>query len=90
VKLWQATNDKARDFRLETIGAIWVGTELQDQGDGVYLGRVAKPEQGWTAYMVELTYVVKGSPAPFKFTTQVNVNPDVTMFKFSKPAKLVK
>jgi PhoPQ-activated pathogenicity-related protein len=84
VKLWQATNPKARDFRLETIGAVWTATELQDQGGGVYVGRVAKPQQGWTAYMVELTYKVAGAPAPFKFTTQVKVIPDVTPYKFKK------
>ena len=86
VKLWQASNPKARDFRLETIGAAWTATDLQDQGGGVYFGRVAKPAQGWTAFMVELTYKVAGAPAPFKFTTQVHVIPDVTPYKF-KPGK---
>jgi PhoPQ-activated pathogenicity-related protein len=83
VKLWQATNPQARDFRLETIGAAWTATDLPDLGGGVYLGRVPKPAQGWTAYMVELTYKANGAPAPFKFTTQIKVIPDVAPFTFT-------
>jgi PhoPQ-activated pathogenicity-related protein len=82
VKLWQATNRAARDFRLETIGKAWSSTDLADQGDGIYVGRVSPPSQGWTAFMVALTYPREGSPAPFKFTTQVKVVPDVLPFKF--------
>ncbi len=82
VKLWQATNPNARDFRLDTIGKAWTSTDLTDQGDGVYVGRVPKPEKGWTAFMVELTFKREGLPAPFKFTTQVKVTPDVLPFKF--------
>ena len=80
VRLWQATNPKARDFRLETIGAAWTSTELQDTGNGVYIGDVSPPGQGWTAFTVELTY--PGStliPTPLEsdeiFTTDVRVTP---------------
>jgi len=86
VKLWQATNPTARDFRVETIGKVWTSTDLADLGDGVYVGRVPKPEKGWTAFLVELTY--PHSPAPFKFTTDVKVVPDVLPFKFQpKPSR---
>jgi len=80
VKLWQATNPNARDFRLETLGPGWTSTDLSDQGGGTFIGRVSKPEKGWTAFMVELTYEPEGFPAPLKFTTQVNVVPDVLPF----------
>jgi PhoPQ-activated pathogenicity-related protein len=89
VKLWQATNPNARDFRLETIGRAWTSAELAPESEGVYVGRVPKPDQGWTAFLVELTYAPKGSPAPLKFTTQVQVVPDVFPYKFqpkSRPA----
>jgi len=86
VKLWQATNPSARDFRLDTIGKAWSSTDLPDQGDGVYVGRVPKPDKGWTAFLVELTFKSEGSPAPFKFTTQVKVVPDVLPFKFRPKA----
>lgn len=80
VKLWQATNPNARDFRLESIGKAWTSRELTPTSEGTFLATVEKPEKGWTAYMVELTYPAK--PAPFKFTTDVKVVPDIFTFKY--------
>lgn len=81
VKLWQATNPDARDFRLETLGPKWTDSPLTDQGGGVFVATVPKPAKGWTAFFVELTFPSEGV-APFKFTTQVRVVPDVTLHKF--------
>jgi PhoPQ-activated pathogenicity-related protein len=81
VKLWQATNPDARDFRLETFGAQWQSAPLPDLGGGVYLAKVPPPAKGWTAFLVELTFP-SGCDAPFKFTTQVSVVPDTLPFKF--------
>jgi PhoPQ-activated pathogenicity-related protein len=81
VKLWQATNPDARDFRLETLGPVWTSAPLTDQGGGVYVASVPKPAKGWTAFFIELTFP-GGSPAPFKFTTEVRVTPDVVRHKF--------
>jgi PhoPQ-activated pathogenicity-related protein len=81
VKLWQATNPKARDFRLETLGAVWKSATIEPAADGSYLAKVPAPEKGFTAYMVELTYPGP-TLAPFKFTTGVQVTPDVLPFKF--------
>lgn len=80
VKLWQATNPDARDFRIETLGPKYTSTELTDQG-GVYVGKVPEPAKGWTAFFVELTFPT-GNPESFKFTTQVRVLPDVLPHKF--------
>jgi PhoPQ-activated pathogenicity-related protein len=74
VKLWQATNPKARDFRLETLGAVWTSTDLKPDASGAYVGTVTTPSEGWTAYMVELTYDL-GAPVPLKLTTPVRVTP---------------
>jgi PhoPQ-activated pathogenicity-related protein len=82
VKLWQATNPKARDFRLQTLGPAWQSTALTDQGQGVYVGKVAPPTNGWTAFFVELTFPAPYGKVPFKFTTQVAVVPDVVPYKF--------
>jgi PhoPQ-activated pathogenicity-related protein len=82
VKLWQATNPNARDFRLEMLGPVWQSTTLTDQGGGVYVGKVPKPPKGWTAFFVELTFPSGNSFPPFKFTTQVRVVPDVLPYKF--------
>jgi PhoPQ-activated pathogenicity-related protein len=81
VKLWQATNPDARDFRLETLGPKYSATTLSDHGDGMYEATVSRPEKGWTAFFVELTFPSKAQ-VPFKFTTQVAVTPDKLPFKF--------
>ena len=81
VRLWQATNPNARDFRLETLGPRYESTILNDTGGGLYVGKVPKPEKGWTAYFVELTFP-SGCQVPFKFTTQVCVTPDKLPYKF--------
>jgi PhoPQ-activated pathogenicity-related protein len=82
VKLWQATNPNARDFRLETIGPAYQSSPLADQGGGIYVGQVPAPPKGWTAFFVELTFPSGNSSPPLKFTTQVNVVPDVLPYKF--------
>ena len=75
VKLWQATNPTARDFRLRVLGRKWTESALADTGNGVYLAKVAPPAKGWTAFLVELTYPNPGLP-PLKLTTQVRIVPD--------------
>lgn len=76
VRLWQGTNPKARDFRVDTLGAnAFTSTPLQTQADGTYVGNIEKPAEGFTAYFVELTYP-SGMKYPFKFTTEVYVKPD--------------
>ena len=82
VKLWQATNPNARDFRLEMIGPAYKSETLTDQGGGVYVGKVPEPAKGWTAFFVELTFPSANSFPPYKFTTQVRVVPDVLPHKF--------
>ena len=79
VKLWQATNPKARDFRLETIGPVWKSSTLEQQGGGKYLAKIPEPDEGWTAFFVELTFD-SGGPLPFKFTTEVHVVPETLPF----------
>lgn len=79
VRLWQAANPKARDFRLETIGPHWTSSELMEQADHTYVAKVDPPAKGWAAFTVELTYPIAGLP-PLKFTTQVRVVPDTLPF----------
>jgi len=80
VVLWQATNPKARDFRVDSIGRAYRSSPLEPDGDGIYIARVAVPDEGWTAFFAELTYPGAG-PHPLKFTTQVHVVPDVLPHK---------
>jgi PhoPQ-activated pathogenicity-related protein len=56
VKLWQATNPEARDFRYEEIGAAYTSTVLADLGGKTFRGRPETPETGWTAYFLELSF----------------------------------
>lgn len=86
VNLWQATNPKARDFRLATIGPAYTKTPLAPSGDKTYIASVPKPAEGFTAFYVELVYN-SGGPAPFKFTTEVNVIPDILPFKWEDALK---
>ncbi len=83
-KLWQATNPKARDFRVDTIGRTWKSQPVEASADGSYLGKVEAPAEGFTAFMVELTFANEGSP-PFKVTSQVKVVPDVLPFEYKQP-----
>jgi PhoPQ-activated pathogenicity-related protein len=75
VKLWQANNPEARDFRLEKIGRAYKSTDLQDQGGGVYRCTAPAVEKGFTAYFIELTFA-SGMKYDFKFTSGVRVTPD--------------
>ena len=86
VNLWQATNPKARDFRVDTIGKAYTSTSLEPQADGTYLGKVDKPAEGFTAFFVELVYPTR-QKYPFKFTTEVSVVPDVLPFQMPTAAK---
>jgi PhoPQ-activated pathogenicity-related protein len=79
VKLWQASNPKARDFRLDTIGPSWTSKVIAPRSDGAFVGRIDAPTNGWFAFFVELTYP-GGGPFPLKFTTGVRVLPDKLPF----------
>ena len=85
VRLWQATNSKARDFRLMTIGKAYESRPLHDQGGGVYVGKIEPPKEGWTAFFVELTFD-SGVTLPLKVTTGVRVLPDRLPFADIDPA----
>lgn len=89
VKLWQATNPEARDFRVDTIGKAYTFTPVTETKGSTYVARLAKPEKGFSAFFVELTYPGPGGQgkAPFKFSTEVSVLPDVLPFKWEDAAK---
>jgi PhoPQ-activated pathogenicity-related protein len=86
VKLWQATNPDARDFRVETLGKKYVSSPVAEQEPGVYVGNVTPPAKGWTAYFVELTFDL-GVGTPWTQTTAVRVIPDVLPFAEKDPTK---
>jgi len=78
-KLWQATNPKARDFRLEIIGPAWKSSDISAGSNGKYVAKVPEPDKGWTAFFVEFTFD-SGGPVPYKFTTEIHVVPETLPF----------
>ena len=86
VRLWQATNPEARDFRVETFGRKYTSSIVHADEHGLYRSNVTKPKSGWTAYFLELTFDV-GAPTPLKLTTNVVVIPDTVPFA-EKPSNL--
>ncbi len=79
VRLWQATNPNARNFRLDVIGEAWNVSVLTDRGGGKYVGEVAMPSQGWRAFFVEMIFD-NDTDLDYKFTTEVRVVPDYLPF----------
>jgi PhoPQ-activated pathogenicity-related protein len=80
VKVWQATNPNARDFRKQkTGGPEYTSSPLAESKPGEYIARVDKPAKGWTAFFVELTYAGSGKQ-PLKLTSGVHVVPDTLPF----------
>lgn len=86
VTLWHATNPKARDFRLLTIGPAYQSQSLKEESSGVYVGKINPPEKGWTAFYIELTFDV-GQSFPLKLSTAVRITPDMLPFADLDPAK---
>lgn len=79
--LWQAHNPDARDFRLETIGPAWKASEVTLDSNGAGEFFVEEPDEGWTAFFLEVAYPLGDFPAPFKITTGVAVVPDTRPFE---------
>jgi PhoPQ-activated pathogenicity-related protein len=75
VRLWQAHNPNARDFRLESLGPAWTSSPLSDQGGGVYVGFVPQPALGWSAFLVELDF-----GEGIILSTEVVITPDTLPF----------
>lgn len=78
VLLWQAVNPNARDFRIESLGPVWTSSPVEEQ-DGTFSASPAKPDKGWAAYMMELTFDTAAG-VPLKLTTNVTVAPDTLPF----------
>ncbi len=83
-RFWQAHNPTARDFRLETIGRSWNFVPLAPTGPGTYSVPVPTPDDGWTAYFVDLIYPgVAGVPQTY--STSVFISPDSLPYEVADP-----
>ena len=79
VLLWQATNPKDRDFRVDTIGRAYKEQELDRVSGDTFVAKVEEPTAGWTAFFVQLEFDV-GAPKPIRFSTPVRVIPELLPF----------
>ncbi|MGE3954693.1 MAG: PhoPQ-activated pathogenicity-related family protein [Parachlamydiales bacterium] len=86
VRVWSAHNAKGRDFRLSTIGPSWDSQILSLSDSGRYRVHLPKPEEGWSAYLVELKFD-NGEEEPHIFTTDVFVVPETLPYHFEDIAK---
>ena len=86
VRLWQATNPKARNFRHDVSGASYASTPLRPSGPNTWIGRVARPPTGWTAFFVEMSFP-SGGKYPFKVTSGVRVIPDTLPYPPPTPTE---
>jgi PhoPQ-activated pathogenicity-related protein len=75
IKLWQAHNPDARDFRVDIIDRSWTATEIPLREDGTYRLEAPDNGKGYTAFLGELTFE-NGGNLPLKLTTGVVVTPD--------------
>ena len=75
IRLWQATNDTSRDFRIYVTEESWTSEIIPLEQEGLYRLGVENPENGWTAFFAELTFSSPGD-TPFKITSGVVVTPD--------------
>ena len=81
VLLWQAHSAHARDFRPDSVGKnAFTSQELRAGQDGVFVGQVKRPAEGFTAFVIEAQFA-SGSVFPLKFSTEVSVVPDILPFK---------
>ena len=73
ITLWKAHNPKSRNFQVEEIGRAYEATTIPISADGKYQNQ---PEEGWTAFFVELTFA-SANEIPLKLSTGVVVTPDI-------------
>lgn len=72
IKLWQATNPDERNFMIDRFGPKWTSSEIILNESGKYEVEMMAPENGYTAFFVEITYP---GEALVKVTTGVDVLP---------------
>ena len=54
---------------------------MTEESPGIYVARVPRPVEGFTAFFVELIFD-SGFKNPWKFTSEVSVVPDILPFKW--------
>lgn len=85
VKVWTATNEEARDFRVDVFGPKWSSINLESKEGGLYEYQMKQPDNGYQAYFMEVTFA---GEAPMKVTSGVEVLPRAYPFEDFIPEQL--
>ena len=72
-----------------SIGKAYKPSILSADKEGVYRAKVDKPAKGWTAYFIEMTFEGPDD-THFKFTTGVQVAPDILPHSYQDFLKSLK
>jgi PhoPQ-activated pathogenicity-related protein len=75
VRVWQAVNPKARNFRHDMIGSAYKRSSIEPSAPNTWIARVPVPPSGWTAFFVEMTFP-GAAKYPLKLTSGIRVLPD--------------
>ncbi|MEX2513731.1 MAG: PhoPQ-activated protein PqaA family protein [Cyclobacteriaceae bacterium] len=78
IKLWEAHNRNARDFRISEFGPGWKETQVPISPDGEYHIPIAAPEKGWKGHFVEMNFP---GNAPMKVTSGIKVLPETYLYE---------
>jgi PhoPQ-activated pathogenicity-related protein len=84
VKVWQAVNPEARNFRFDVVGPAYQSTPLTPSGPNTWVARVQPPAKGWTAFFMEMSFP-SGGKYPLKVTSGVRILPDTLPYPPPKP-----
>lgn len=87
VTLWTAFNEKARDFRVESVGKIWKPKILTPDLKGHYSTQIKIPNEGWKACIIEFTFEDEEFPVPITLSTGTQIFPDFLPFDFESGEK---
>ena len=75
IKQWEIVNRETRDFRVYVDGRTWSSIDIPKSNEGRYAVKIAPPEAGYKAGLLEITFNPE-SELPFTFTTGTVVSPN--------------
>src|SRR5438094_3529589 len=61
VRVWQAVNPAARNFRFDTIGGAYHSAPLTPSRPNTWVARGRPPRAGWTSFFVERMFPRRGA-----------------------------
>ena len=85
IRLWEAVNENARDFKIYVVGEdAWQMTDLEIEEDGVYTIPVSAPDTGYKGALLEVIFN-PDSQFPLTLTSGTLITPDSYPFDPFEP-----